>query len=270
MTTHRKYTDAHLHLQDDRLWPVAGELIGRAHAAHVTRLLCNGITPADWPRVLDLAARHDCVVPFIGLHPWHIEQAPDAWQADLESIIRTHRAGVGEIGLDFAKPFDRERQRLAFEFQLALAVRHRRPVSIHAVKAWATLTECLRNASPLPAPFMIHAFNGSPEMARELIALGGYVSFNALSFAGARRDKTRTLLHALPQDRILFETESPAGLNPYVEFIPCREDRPNEPANLPAIVAAAAELVGQNSETFADRIEENAMRFIRPLKDMHT
>lgn len=269
MTIHRlQYIDTHLHLQDDRLRPMADDVIRRAQAAHVTHLFCNSIAPADWPRVLELAARHGCIVPFIGLHPWHIEQAPGNWQTELESIVAVQPVGIGEIGLDYAKPVDRDLQRQAFDFQLALAARHQRPVSIHAVRAWAPLTECLRNAAPLPA-FMIHAFNGSPEIARELIALGGYVSFNALSFTDNRRAKTKTLLQALPVDRILFETESPSGLNPYVDFIEYSEDRPNEPANLPAIVTAAAALIGQKIETFTDTIYQNTARFVQPLKDIH-
>lgn len=268
MTPNRlQYIDAHLHLQDDRLWPMADEVIRRAQAAHVTHLLCNGIAPADWPRVLELAARHDCIAPFIGLHPWHIEQAPGNWQTELESIIKTPRAGVGEIGLDFAGPVDRDLQCRAFEFQLSLAARHCRPVSIHAVRAWAPLTECLRNAAPLPA-FMIHAFNGSPEIASELIALGGYISFNALSFTDNRKAKTKKLLQTLPPDRILFETESPSGLNPYADFIEHSEDRPNEPANLPAIVTAAANLTGKDVRQFADVIYENALRFVHPLREI--
>jgi len=259
--------DAHLHLQDDLLWPIADQVVRRAQAAHVTHLFCNGTACADWPRVLELAARHACVVPFIGLHPWQVEHAPDTWRDELESIIAAHRAGVGEIGLDFAKPVDRDQQRQAFESQLALAVRFRRPVSIHAVRAWAPLIACLSKAAPLPAPFMVHAFNGSPETARELVALGGYVSLTALSFTDNRRPKTETLLQAVPRDRILLETESPFGLNPYVDFIRHSPEQPNEPANLPAIVAAAAKLSGRNIEEFAETTYENALRFVHPLQE---
>jgi TatD DNase family protein len=262
------YLDTHLHLQDDCLWAVADQVIGRARAAHVTHLLCNGIAPTDWPRVLDLASCHDSVVPFVGLHPWHVEQAPGHWQSELESILKSHPAGVGEIGLDFAKSIDRDRQLQTFEIQLELAVKYQRPVSIHAVRAWAPLTACLRRAS-LPAPFMVHAFNGSPEIARELTALGGYVSLNALSLTDNRRAKTKTLLQSLPPDRLLFETESPFGLNPYVDFIEQGNDKPNEPANLPAIVNAAAELIDLDRHEFADTIHRNAATFIRSLKEIH-
>lgn len=259
--------DAHLHLQDGRFGPNVAAIMERAQAAGVADLFCNGSGPDDWPQVMALASQYRSVIPFVGLHPWYIEQARDGWANELEAMIKTNRCGVGEIGLDFGKPMDRQLQTEAFEKQLSMACRYVRPVSIHCVKAWAALTVCLRNAGSLP-PFMVHAFNGSAEIARELIKLGGYISFNALSFTDNRHAKTKTLLLSLPQDRVLFETESPFGLNAAVNFVHVVTGQVNEPANVPAIVAQAAKLAGRDYEDFAKAVYENGRRFIRLLDEV--
>lgn len=255
-----------MHLQDERLLPDAAGVVKRAQAAHVTELCCNGTRPQDWPEVLELARRYPCILPFTGLHPWHIDDASDAWADELETVVSAHPCGIGEIGLDFVKSPERDRQKEVFERQLELARRYARPVSIHCVRAWAALTESLRKSSPLPAGFMVHAFNGSAEIGRELIKIGGYLSFCATAFAENKRLKTRELLTSLPLDRILFETESPFGWNEGVLFLPVGHNEVNEPANLPLTVQEAAALTGQNAGEFANMIYENGKRFIGPLK----
>ncbi|MCE5186152.1 MAG: TatD family hydrolase [Planctomycetaceae bacterium] len=264
------YIDAHLHLQDEKLRPRLGSVLERAKEAHVAAMLCNGTDPADWPFVVDLANRNSAILPFAGLHPWRIETAAENWASELEKTLQTNVCGVGEIGLDFAKAIDKPMQRDALAAQLELAVRFGRPASIHCVKAWGELVESLKQAGPLPAGFMVHAFNGSVEVGRRLIAMGGYVSFNALSLTDNRRAKTKQLLMSLPPERILFETESPFGLNEMVTYVPRKPQTPNEPANLPMIVAEAACLIGRDANTFAVNIYENASRFIEPLRKAKT
>jgi TatD DNase family protein len=268
MNTSFRFIDGHLHLQDERLWPDADGIIRRAQEAGVMEMFCNAVSPGDWKRVLDLAGRHGGVRPFIGVHPWEIKNAGKGWMDELEAIIRGQRCGVGEIGLDFVKPIDRAVQQEAFEGQLELAIRYGRPVSIHCVKAWGTLLAGLRKAGPLPAGFMVHGFNGSAETARELMRLGGYVSFNALSLTEGRRDKTKKLLMSLPEDRLLMETESPFGTCPETKKLDVAAERPNEPSNVSLVVREAAGLTGKDMKVFSERLYANAKRFIGPLDEV--
>lgn len=261
MKTVSVYIDAHLHLQDECLHSDIDGVIRRAKAAGVIGFCCNGTKPSDWPQVLDFSGLG--VTPFLGLHPWEADNAMPQWFDALECLVQKSRCGIGEIGLDWAKTQDRGKQQAVFEAQLELAVTYRRPVSIHCVKAWEAVLQYLHKY-PLSQGFMMHAFNGSLEIARGIVELGGYVSFNALSFTQNRRAKSRQLLELLPQDRVLFETESPHGLNKAVEFIDA--EQVNEPANLPAIIREAAELIGVDVSVYARTVYENSVRFMEPLK----
>lgn len=240
-----KYCDAHNHLQDYASEPELEAALAAAAAAKVERMLCCGTCPADWGRVLELAGRCPGVTPAYGLHPCRPEEP--GWLGRLEEFLRRSPCCVGEIGLDGLAGLPGHEE--AFAAQLELAARYGRPAVIHCVKSWGKLLEVLRAVKP--AVFMLHAYSGSPELVRELAALGGYFSFGG-ELLDPRRQKLRAALAAAPEDRLLFETESPdpGGL-------PWRRG----PAALPEVAAAAAELLGRGAEDLGELSCRNFSRF---------
>ena len=145
------FFDAHSHLPE-------------ADARHPDyfRVVC-GTCESDWEAVLAHAASDERVIPMLGLHPWFVAEASPEWAPRLESLLRSHPAGVGECGLDFAgKGADRSAQEAAFRLQLRLAHGLHRPIALHGVRAWGRLVALLREEGVPPAA-MVHAFSGSPE-----------------------------------------------------------------------------------------------------------
>jgi TatD DNase family protein len=133
-------------------------------------------------------------------------------------------AAIGEIGLDRwildrARPNDPRlaglrRASLAeqievFTWQLTEAAERNLPVTIHCIDAWGALAEVLR-AGPVPARgFLLHAYGGSADLAKEFAQLGAYFSFNGY-FLHARQGAKRDVFASLPLDRLLVETDAPA------------------------------------------------------------
>lgn len=229
--------DAHCHLQD---LPAGGveAALERARNAGVARFACCATGEADWGAVLALAGTHRDVVPLLGLHPWNVGGARPGWETRLEALLTSHRAGVGECGLDFARrPVDRGAQLHALRLQLRLAIRLRRPVALHCVRAWGALKALLAEEGVPPAGALIHAYGGSPETARELQDLGLWLSFAAPGAA----------LAAVRDDRLLLESDA-AG-----------------PAALPALVAAAATLRDQPAAELAELTRRNGERFFKEI-----
>lgn len=240
------YFDAHDHLQNFDSDLSLEAALGAAAAAGVQGLLCCGTGPEDWARVLELAGRYPVLRPAFGLHPW--VQAEDGWLEKLEDFLRrVPSACVGEIGLDAAK--GQPGQEEIFTAQLELAARFRRPAVIHCVGGWGRLLELLKKAG-LPA-FMLHGYGGSPEMVKELSALGGYFSFGG-ELTDPKREKLRAALAAVPRERLLFETESPEPDAPAWRA---------GPAGVAEVVAAAAALLGLPAGELADLSFENAKKF---------
>ncbi|HEY3271851.1 MAG TPA: TatD family hydrolase [Geothrix sp.] len=175
------------------------------------RVVC-GTCEADWKAVLAHAASHGQVIPMLGLHPWFVEEAAPGWASRLETLLRSTPAGVGECGLDFARrAADRMGQESAFRAQLRLARTLHRPIAMHVVKAWGSLLDLLREEGVPPAGALVHAYSGSPEMARELQALGVFLSFSG-DLMKPDRPGVRESLRAVAPGHLLLETDGAGDL----------------------------------------------------------
>lgn len=273
------FYDAHNHLQDESLAPHRAQILADLAALPLRAAVVNGTAEADWPEVTALARAHGWIRPSYGLHPWHVGNAGPHWRDTLRrSLDATPHAAIGEIGLDRwildrAKPDDARlaglrraafgEQQEAFVWQLTLAAERNLPVTIHGLDAWGPLLDVLR-ATPRPARgFLLHAYSGSAELAREFAALGAYFSFNGhfLRHGSPRLEVFRRL----PTDRLLVETDAPAMPPPpehRAYSLPELADGfvLNHPANIGAVYAGLAALRGLDVAALARQVEENFHR----------
>jgi TatD DNase family protein len=202
--------DAHSHLP--KVGALEDPVLRRAHR----RVVC-GTCEADWRAVLAHAASHDQVLPMLGLHPWFVGDAAPGWASRLEILLRSTRTGVGECGLDFArKDADRVGQETAFRTQLRLAHGLDRPVAMHVVKAWGSLLDLLREEGVPPAGALVHAYSGSRETARELQAMGVFLSFSG-DLLRPDRPGVKDALRSVAADYLLLETDGAADLGRVIE-----------------------------------------------------
>lgn len=234
--------DAHCHLisASGETPKGLGEILDRASAVGVGRLVCCGTGLNDWESVLQLPERFPQVIPMIGIHPWFVSSG---WKSEfqiLEDLARRFPGcGIGETGLDFQDRFvNRTEQEAAFAAQLDLARALNRPVAVHCVKAWGRLLDILRDH---PAPrVVLHAFSGAAELIPELAGRNGWFSFcGSVTYPANKR--ARKAVVAVPADRLLIESDSP-------DFPPSGCCYPNEPANVLGVATAVAELRGLSFE----------------------
>jgi TatD DNase family protein len=204
-----------------------------------------GTCEADWEAVLAHAATHGQVIPMLGLHPWFVAEAFPEWASRLEALLRSHRAGVGECGLDFArKDADRATQEAAFRAQLRLAHALHRPVAMHAVRAWGPLLDLLREECVPTAGALVHAYGGSAETAQVLQAMGVFLSFSG-ELLREDRPKLKEALRAVASSHLLLETDGTA--------------------DLAQVLAAAADLRGVSVQELAAQTWENGHRCFKEL-----
>jgi TatD DNase family protein len=197
--------DAHSHLPRP----------GRPEPDH-WHVVC-GTCEADWAAVLAHAAGSTKVIPMLGLHPWFMAEAAPGWDLRLETLLRAHRCGVGECGLDFSRQAaDRAAQETAFRTQLRLAHGLGRPLAIHAVQAWGRLLELLREEGVPPAGALVHAYSGSLETAQALQGLGVFMSFSG-DLLAPNRPKAQEALRAVAADYLLLESDGTAELRQVLE-----------------------------------------------------
>lgn len=254
------WIDSHNHLQDPRLGE-PGETIAAMREAGVAACVANATCEGDWARVAELAADFpDFVRPAYGIHPWHAHTATPGWQDRLRQQLEADpHASIGECGIDiWVSSPSLGVQMPVFIDQLEIASQTRCPLTIHCLKAWGPLLETL-TAHPPTAPFLVHAFNGSLETARQLADLGAYFSFNGY-FLHPRKQSLCETYQRIPLDRLLIETDAPSMRPPDAFITHILPEPLNHPANLPRIASALADLLHTSRTSLLEITSANHAR----------
>ncbi len=253
-----KLFDAHNHLQAPELAQRMDSIESAVRETGIAALVVNGTEESDWQAVSWLAERFPWVRASYGLHPWKVNGRSPEWR---ERLAAMWDAGgwVGEIGLDRWKETENFDDQLeAFRWQLGEAARRELPATIHCLRAWGALTEVIRDTAVPQCGFLVHAFGGSVEIARELAERGAYFSFSGSFLAENRRAKAETF-RDLPLDRLLVETDAPSMPLP-AELDRFDDGETNHPGNLIVAYEGLAELRGMPVGELAGIVEDNFSR----------
>jgi len=136
-----------------------------------------------------------------GIHPWDADLQVSI--AEFQKIIQHPNClAIGECGLDKLKGPDLILQKKVFTVQLELARKYQKPVIIHCVKAFDELIEICKPYH-LQIPLIIHGFNKSLQMAKQMINKGFYLSLQSSVF-----DKLEDDFLSIPIEYIFLETDT--------------------------------------------------------------
>jgi TatD DNase family protein len=238
--------DTHVHLE--ACADPSHEIVERARAAGVRRILAVGSTIESCRTALAAAEDEDGVFAILGVHPHEAEREGGRLDELRDLLAHPRAVAVGETGLDFYRHrAPRDRQLEVFEAELALAAELRKPVVIHTRAADEATVEALE---PFGGTVVLHCFS-SPALLPVALDRGYYVSFAGnVSFPNA--SQLRLAATQVSADRILAETDSP-----YLAPQPVR-GRPNEPAYVLHTLAALAEARREGAAELEAQIEANA------------
>ena len=240
--------DTHAHLD-----AIEGpeQVLGRARAAGVTRVVTIGTTLASGREALELADREDGVFVSLGLHPHEARTATSADVEELAELLDHPKAvAVGETGLDHFRDYaPQDRQLELFEAQAKLATKSGKPIVVHTRSA-DDETAAVLTALPEATKVVLHCFS-SLRLLAPALERGWYVSF-AGNVTYPKATELRTAAARVPADRILAETDSP-----YLSPQPVR-GRPNEPANVMHTLVTLAEARGDEPTDLERMIDANA------------
>jgi TatD DNase family protein len=221
--------DTHAHLGDD-----APEVLARARAAGVTRVIDVATTVAGARTTLARAEQEDGVYACLGVHP---HEAGDPGDLDelRELLAHPKAVAVGETGLDYYRDYaPHDAQAVLFDQQLALARELGKPVVIHTRAADDDTRERLLAHD---GPVVLHCFS-SPDLLDAALERSWYVSF-AGNVTYKNAYDLRAAARRVPADKLLAETDSP-----YLAPQPVRGKR-NEPAYVAHTYDFLAELHGE-------------------------
>jgi TatD DNase family protein len=255
--------DSHSHLQDAKFGDEAPAVIARAQEQDVCGIVVCGYDARSNTRAMEIAASARGVYPAVGFHPDPAAEVTPALLAELDALVGDDRAvAVGEIGLDFYWHNSPEvDQRRVLDAQLEIALRHRKPVSVHSRSAEDA---CLEQLAPFAdqaraagfEPGVMHCFSGTVEQARRFVEIGFLVSL-ACVVTYPKNDEARRIAAELPLESLLIETDSP--------YLPPqgRRGQRNEPAYVRAAAEAIASARSLPVAAVAEQTSRNAERLFR-------
>ena len=236
-----------------------GEVLARARAAGVEKILVTGTSVLESGKALELSQNHpETIHATAGVHPHHARDCDAGTIPALRELAKHPRVvAIGECGLDFNRNYSpHPDQEKWFFAQVELACEMRKPLFLHSRDAFPRFGEILsQNKSKLP-PAVAHCFTGGKAELHAYLDLGLYIGITGWICDERRGAQLLELVREIPSDRLLVETDSPY-LTPR-DLRPRPRARRNEPAFLPHIVRAAARALGRPAEQVAAETTRNA------------
>jgi TatD DNase family protein len=112
-----------------------------------------------------------------GIHPCFIDDFADEWLEKMKRWLNDSRfVAIGECGLDKNSVTPLEKQIEIFEKQIALSEERKKTLIIHCVGRFNELFELKKQLNP-QQKWIIHGFRGKPQMAKQALKAGCYLSF---------------------------------------------------------------------------------------------
>jgi TatD DNase family protein len=266
-----KLTDTHCHLDYHKFNADRAEVIQRAKASGVGKILVPALHHKSSKEAVQLAESNPSVYAAVGFHPTDLEELSESAFEQVKELAKHPKVvAIGEIGIDYywvKEPDKRAFQHEALRRQLDFAKDAGKPVVIHMREegdAWfggasidllKILAEWQRGLSGRLAeqPGVLHSFNGNLETAQKGLALNFYIGVTGpVTYKNA--DEKRGIIRQLPLDKILIETDAP-----FLAPVPFRGKR-NEPAFVGHIADKIAEIHSKSPAEIAAITTANAAR----------
>lgn len=248
--------DSHCHLDFPDFVDEISDLLSRADAAGVRRMVTICTRLDREPSVRAIAEAHDPVFYAAGTHPMSAAEVPLVAVEDLIALARHPKfVGIGETGLDYHYTRSSSSvQQESLRIHIEAARQTRLPLIIHARAADADMARILADEHRAGAfDCVMHCFSSGRALAETALDLGFTLSMSGIA-AFPKNQDLRDIFALAPLDRLLVETDAP-----YLAPPPHRGKR-NEPAFVAHTAAVGAEIKGVSLDAFAAATTANFAR----------
>ncbi|MBC2712529.1 MAG: TatD family hydrolase [Desulfosarcina sp.] len=253
--------DSHCHLDDRSFEPDFLDVLHRAAAAEVYRMLVVGINRSTSDRVVALANTYSGLFASVGVHPHDARSCTQETLDHLTFLASDPKVVAwGEIGLDFNRMFSPKKDQEGwFIRQLEIAEALDLPLIFHERDSQGRLLEILKATSSTRRTAVVHCFSGTEAELTQYLEMGFYIGITGIVTVSKRGGPLRQMIPSIPVDRLLIETDAP-----YLTPTPQRnKHRRNEPAFVRQVLMKVAEVRGEDPEALAEIVWANTCRLFR-------
>ena len=200
------FVDTHCHIHDVDYPLAPAEVLERARAANITRMVCVGTNQQSSADALAFAAATPECYASIGVHPHHTNTGYGRI-AELAAGHPKKLVAVGEIGLDYYyKHSPRDIQIPALESQIQTALNYNLPIIFHVREAFDDFWPIFDNFHGLRG--VLHSFTDTTANLEKGLERGLYVGLNGISTFTKNYQQIETFTQ-VPLSRMLLETDAP-------------------------------------------------------------
>jgi TatD DNase family protein len=242
--------DTHVNLHAEQFAADLADVLARARAAGVTRMVAICDRLDKFPAVKAIAQANDDITCSVGVHPHY---AKDFWSLQAATLVEEARdpkvVGIGYSDIVLQERSFVEHIHAARETGLVLVVHTR-----EADDLTGDILE--REYARGPFRILMHCYTGGARLAQRALDLDARFSVSGILSFKAAQD-VRDVMGKVPLERIILETDCP-----YLAPTPHRGRR-NEPAYLVDVCRAFAEHRGMTFEGAAALTTRNAIELFR-------
>lgn len=243
--------DTHSHLQLDAYQNDLEAVLRRTREAGIV-CINVGTDFVSSKKAVEFAEKYEGLYAAVGLHPTDVDEPLDIEKYRKLALSASQRVlAIGEIGLDYLKNPNKEKQTEVFLRQADLAQELNLPLIIHCRMAHDEMIEILKTrSSKLKAGGVIHCFTGTLEQAQKYVALGFYLGINGIIF----KFPLEGVIKSVGLEHMLLETDCPY-LTP-----PMAPSKRNEPLFMTYTVQKIAELKNISTKEVENVTTQNAKK----------
>jgi len=239
-------------------------VIAEAQDAGVNQFIITGSDVSCSKKALQLAHQYaNCCFATAGIHPHHAKDCNQAALAELKDMLNDDKlVAVGETGLDYFRDFSpRPQQIKSFEGHIEIAIETGLPMFLHQRDAHVDFLPILKQYRDQLSDVVVHCFTDSQQALYDYLDLDCYIGITGWICDERRGQHLIPLVHDIPLNRFLIETDSPYLMPRNLK--PKPKSRRNEPKYLPHIAAYIAQQLKLDNDIFIHHTVTNSRRLFR-------
>jgi TatD DNase family protein len=264
------FFDTHAHLDYPEYEKDFSEVIARAQAAGITKMISIGTSLESSRRAIRLAENFPMIYAAVGWHPAEALEAPSDLRPVLRELAQHPKVvAIGETGQDYYRlpssrggsPQDdahyKQRQAEIFQQHLEVAAESGLNCVIHQRASFDdTLAQLKTFAGKVQGVF--HCFGESIGRLEQILATGSLVSYTGIA-TFKNGQNIRDAIAATPMNKFMLETDCP-----YLAPVPYRGQR-CEPAFVKEISTTVAQVKNCSLEELSEATCQTAREFFPKL-----
>jgi len=203
---------------------------------------------------LELAKNNPKLLPAVGIHPGEVGNIDEQINF-LDNLCQENKniVAVGECGFEFVDGVDKKRQEILFRGQIAVALKHKKPLIVHSRKASDETLEILNSYKNLSG--VIHCYTGGIKRIKNVpnsfyFGIDGNITYEV---------GLEEVVRNIPKDRLVLETDTP-----FLAPIPHRGET-NKPEWIEFTYKKVAEIWGMSFDETEKIIDKNAERLLNKI-----